>query len=223
HLVEFPQQRHLVTEPVIEPVAQLIGEKQHDRDDGAGHVRRQCRWRNRTEGRNQSRNDPVRDELIGQHPPAEHHAVYEHVEKQIADIGLVRAAAQDAFGKERAQGCSCPYGTAPAQGLPDKERRGNQQRTGKRGQRKMRTRRDQELAKLTEDKCDSGREIQREAPSRHAGMSYRAVNIALGVFGKIALSASKKRGSSAITAASRRIPGAVRCSLWRTGTLPSPS
>ena len=40
HLVEFPQQRDLVTEPMIEPVAELVGEKQHDRDDGARHVGR---------------------------------------------------------------------------------------------------------------------------------------------------------------------------------------
>jgi hypothetical protein len=142
---------------VIEPVAQLIGEKQHDRDDGAGHVNRQSRRRNRAEEGNQSRDDAVRDELIGQHRPAEHHSENEHVEKQIAYIGLVRAAVQDAFGKERAQDCSCAHAAAAADAVPDKERRGNEQRTGERGQRKMRTRREQQLAKLTEEKCNSGR------------------------------------------------------------------
>ena len=33
HFVEFPQQRHLVAEPMIEPVAELIGEEHYDGDD----------------------------------------------------------------------------------------------------------------------------------------------------------------------------------------------
>jgi hypothetical protein len=38
YLVEFPQQRHLVAEPVIEPVAELVGEKEHHGDDRSRDV-----------------------------------------------------------------------------------------------------------------------------------------------------------------------------------------
>jgi hypothetical protein len=89
HFVEFPQQRHLVTEPVmIEPVAELVGEKEHHGDDRSRHVSRQGRRRHGTEQRHQPGNDAVGDELVGQHGPAEHHAVDEHVEDQIADVGF---------------------------------------------------------------------------------------------------------------------------------------
>ena len=90
HFVEFPQQRHLVAEPVIEPVAELVGEEQHHGDDRARDVRRQRRGRHRADERDQAGDDAVRDELIGQDRPAEHHAEHEHVEEQIADVGLVR-------------------------------------------------------------------------------------------------------------------------------------
>ena len=91
HFVEFPQQRHLVAEPVVEPVAELVGEEQHHGDDGARDVNGQRRRRDRTEQRVQAGDDAVGDELIGQHRPAEHDAEHEDVEEQIADVGLVGA------------------------------------------------------------------------------------------------------------------------------------
>jgi hypothetical protein len=63
---------------------------------------------------------------------------------------------QDAPGKERAQNCSRKYAPAAAHALPDKEHRGNQQSTSERGQRKMRTRREQQPAKLEVSQLPQG-------------------------------------------------------------------
>jgi hypothetical protein len=40
-LMEFPQERYAVREIVIEPVAELVGQEQQDRDRGAIDIGRQ--------------------------------------------------------------------------------------------------------------------------------------------------------------------------------------
>ena len=61
----------------------------------------------------------------------------------------------------RAQDRFDPHAAAAPDAPPCEEQRRNQQRNGERRQRKMRAEREQQLADLTENEADAGREIQR--------------------------------------------------------------
>jgi hypothetical protein len=68
---------------------------------------------------------------------------------------------QNSPREQRAQDRFHAHAAAAPDALPCEEQRRNQQRNGERRQRKMRAEREQQLADLSKNETDAGREIQR--------------------------------------------------------------
>jgi hypothetical protein len=89
NLVEFPEERNPVAEIMIEPVAELVGEKQRHGHDRAHDERRQRRRRGWPKYRREHADDAVGEELVRNGGPTQQHTGQEDVEEQITEIGEV--------------------------------------------------------------------------------------------------------------------------------------
>ena len=85
--MEFPEERDPMGQIVIEPVAELVGQEQHDGDDRSGDEYRQRGGLNRTKRRRQQIDHGATDQVVRKHGPAEDKSEDEQVEIEIAEIG----------------------------------------------------------------------------------------------------------------------------------------
>ena len=160
NLVEFPEERNPVAEIMIEPVAELVGQEQHHGDDRPRHERRQRRRRHRTKQCGELIDDGAAQHLVGKQRPPEHDAEHEDVEVEIAEIGQGRPAQHDAPGEQRPDQCSRVDAPAFPIAPGGDDGAGDEQRAGQRGERDMRTGRQQRLAEPVEKIRKDCRQIQ---------------------------------------------------------------
>ncbi len=99
HLVEFPKKRNAVAEEVIDPIAELVGQKQRDRHDRGRDEWGELGRRHYSEHQDQSGIRRLAHDVIGQDGPTEQDPHQERVEEEEAHVGPSRAAAQQAFWK----------------------------------------------------------------------------------------------------------------------------
>jgi hypothetical protein len=160
NFVEFPEKRYPVRQIVIEPVAKLVSQEQHDGDDGPGYERRQRRRRPRSECRGQEIGGAVADHFIRQQRPAEDDAEQKQIEIKVAEIREARLAHHDTLGEQRPQqrfqADAAALFVAPCG--EDDER--NEQRADEREQRGVRAGIKKRLAQLTKEIRKAWREIQ---------------------------------------------------------------
>ena len=168
HLVQLPQHRDAELEIVVEPVAEFVGEEQEQRDDRAETNSRQRRRRRLAEDGDHAVEHAVGEELVGHRRHAEDAGIDEGVEQEIADVGGGGRAPDDAARKQSAHQRAQADAAALAAALQREEGDGDDERAGKRGQRKLRAGGQQHVAEMIEIADDARPDDIRAQPPHTA-------------------------------------------------------